>query len=80
MFVIYVQRVEGLRQVRWTGSRRNLAEMKLREIDRVVQSHATPEEPAWCWLESIPDGVEPGEWFSSSEYLKRFERFEAAAS
>ncbi|MGA8213090.1 MAG: hypothetical protein WB799_05825 [Candidatus Sulfotelmatobacter sp.] len=54
--------------------------MKLREIDRVVQSHATPEEPAWCWLESIPDGVEPGEWFSSSEYLKRFERFEAAAS
>lgn len=62
MFVIYCQRAEGLRQVRWTGQRRNIAEVKLAEINRVVQSHATPEEPAFVWLESIPDEADPKTW------------------
>ena len=59
MFVIYAQRAEGLRQVRWTGPRRNVAEMKLAEIDKVVQSHATPEEPSWVWLAELPDDADP---------------------
>ena len=36
--------------------------MKLLEIDKVVQSHATPEEPAWVWMEEIPDGADPETW------------------
>jgi hypothetical protein len=32
--------------------------MKLLEIDKVVQSHATAEEPAWVWMEEIPDGAD----------------------
>ena len=58
MFVIYAQRAEGLRWVKFVTPRRNIAEMKLLEIDKVVQSHATPEEPAWVWMEEIPDGTD----------------------
>jgi hypothetical protein len=36
--------------------------MKLLEIDKVVQSHATAEEPAWVWMEEIPDGADPETW------------------
>ena len=62
MFVIYAQRAEGLRWVKFVTPRRNIAEMKLLEIDIVVQSHATPEEPAWVWMDEIPDGADPETW------------------
>ena len=62
MFVIYAQRSEGLRWVKFVTPRRNIAEMKLLEIDKVVQSHATAEEPAWVWMEEIPDGADPETW------------------
>jgi hypothetical protein len=71
MFVIYAQRSEGLRWVRFVTPRRNIAEMKLLEIDKVVQSHATVEEPAWVWMEEIPDGADPETWIDVKFFVER---------
>jgi hypothetical protein len=62
MFVIYAQRAYGLRWVKFVTPRRNIAEMKLSEIDKVVHSHAEEDEPAWTWLEEIPDDTDPETW------------------
>jgi hypothetical protein len=47
--------------------------MKLLEIDKVVQSHATAEEPAWVWMEEIPDGADPETWIDV-KFFRRWGR------